>query len=76
MILVADTGPLIAQARCEVAADDDPASLAARVLNLEHRIYPWAVNSIARGQISLQSGEVSYAESALSEAEAMGFLIP
>ena len=43
-----DAGPIVAQARVPVFPDDDPASLAARVLVEEHRIYPEALNIVAR----------------------------
>lgn len=38
-----DHGPILAQAVVPVLPDDTPASLAARVLTQEHRIYPQAV---------------------------------
>ena len=38
-----DSGPIIAQAVVPVRADDDEQSLAQRVLQAEHRIYPVAV---------------------------------
>ena len=44
-----DTGPIIAQAAVPVRADDTPATLAARVLVEEHRIYPQALRWIAAG---------------------------
>jgi phosphoribosylglycinamide formyltransferase 1 len=48
-----DAGPMIAQARVPVLPGDDANSLAARVLNEEHRIYPEALNAVAR---SLRAG--------------------
>jgi phosphoribosylglycinamide formyltransferase-1 len=38
-----DHGPVLAQARVPVLPDDDAASLAARVLEQEHQLYPRAV---------------------------------
>ena len=38
-----DAGPILAQARVPVLPGDDPASLAARVLEAEHRLYPSAL---------------------------------
>jgi len=38
-----DAGPIIAQARVPVLAADTPESLAARVLEAEHRLYPAAL---------------------------------
>jgi phosphoribosylglycinamide formyltransferase-1 len=42
-----DSGPIIAQAAVNVAKNDTPASLAARVLKVEHRIYPMALRIVA-----------------------------
>jgi phosphoribosylglycinamide formyltransferase 1 len=44
-----DSGPILAQARVPVLPGDDAGTLAARVLIEEHRIYPQAVDKIARG---------------------------
>lgn len=46
-----DTGPIIIQAAVPVHPDDTPASLAARVLVQEHRIYPRALAWIAEGRV-------------------------
>ena len=43
-----DEGPIIAQAAVPVLPEDDAASLAARVLVEEHRIYPRALDTVAR----------------------------
>ena len=43
-----DAGPIVAQARVPVLPDDDPETLAARVLVEEHRIYPQALDAVAR----------------------------
>ncbi len=43
-----DAGPIIAQARVAVLPGDDAETLAARVLKEEHRIYPEALNAVAR----------------------------
>ena len=44
-----DDGPILAQAAVPVLPGDTPASLAARVLVQEHRIYPLALALLARG---------------------------
>lgn len=44
-----DSGPIIAQAEVPVLAGDTAATLAARVLALEHRIYPEALRRVAEG---------------------------
>ena len=51
-----DWGPGIIQARVAVAADDDEASLAARVQALEHRIYPVAVRWFCEGRLRYDAG--------------------
>lgn len=43
-----DEGPILAQVRVPVLADDTPESLAARVLTVEHRLLPAAVLHAAR----------------------------
>jgi phosphoribosylglycinamide formyltransferase 1 len=42
-----DAGPILAQARVPVLPKDDVATLAARVLQEEHRIYPQALGELA-----------------------------
>jgi phosphoribosylglycinamide formyltransferase-1 len=44
-----DAGPIILQAEVPVLADDTAESLSARVLQQEHRIYPEALATVARG---------------------------
>ena len=41
-----DEGRIVLQARCPVRSDDTPATLAARVLDLEHRAYPMAIGRL------------------------------
>jgi phosphoribosylglycinamide formyltransferase-1 len=53
-----DSGPIIAQAAVDVKPGDDPDTLAARVLEQEHRIYPLAIRWFAEGRLSIQGGEV------------------
>jgi phosphoribosylglycinamide formyltransferase-1 len=42
-----DSGPIVAQESAPVFADDTEQSLAARVLEIEHRIYPQALRALA-----------------------------
>ena len=46
-----DAGPIIVQAAVPVAPDDTPDSLAARVLAVEHRCYPQALDLVAAGRV-------------------------
>lgn len=49
-----DAGPIAMQGAVAVADDDTPETLAARILEIEHRIYPDALRLLASGQIRLQ----------------------
>jgi phosphoribosylglycinamide formyltransferase 1 len=46
-----DSGEIILQARVPVLPDDTEATLAARVLEQEHRIYPEALRIVAEGRV-------------------------
>jgi phosphoribosylglycinamide formyltransferase-1 len=52
-----DGGPPIIQARIAVSANDDEASLAARVQAQEHRIYPLAVRWFCEGRLRYRAGQ-------------------
>jgi phosphoribosylglycinamide formyltransferase-1 len=51
-----DAGPIILQDRLEVLKSDDADTLAARVLAIEHRIYPEALARVARGEATIGGG--------------------
>ncbi len=51
-----DGGALIGQAAVPVLAEDDPDSLAARVLQVEHRLYPACLSLLAEGRVRLVDG--------------------
>jgi phosphoribosylglycinamide formyltransferase-1 len=46
-----DSGPIVAQEAVPVLAGDTPETLAARVLEVEHRIYPRALRLLAEGRL-------------------------
>jgi len=46
-----DSGPIVAQEAVEVRPDDTEQTLAARVLDVEHRIYPLALKLLAEGRV-------------------------
>ena len=48
-----DRGPIIAQWPVPVLRGDTPESLAARVLQVEHVLYPLAVHGVAAGELAL-----------------------
>ena len=56
-----DTGPIIGQAVVPVSPNDDEASLSARILQQEHRLYSHCLDLVAKGQIWLENGVVCYA---------------
>lgn len=58
-----DSGPIILQAAVPVLQSDDEDSLAARILEAEHRAYPLAVRLIAENRVSITDGRVSIAKS-------------
>jgi phosphoribosylglycinamide formyltransferase 1 len=48
-----DSGPIVAQERLKILDTDDADTLAARVLALEHQIYPQALARVAKGEIAI-----------------------
>ena len=65
-----DHGPVIIQAAVPVLDSDNEASLAARVLRQEHRVYPQAVRWFAEGKLALDNGRVRLA-AGLAESSAL-----
>src|SRR4051812_11320414 len=57
VIAETDAGPIVMQGAVGVRDDDTPETLAARVLEIEHRIYPDALRLVAGGGSKLE-GEV------------------
>jgi phosphoribosylglycinamide formyltransferase-1 len=61
-----DGGPAILQARVPVLAGDDAESLAARVLEQEHRMYPVVIRWYAEGRVRLDTeGRVRFDDAPL-----------
>jgi phosphoribosylglycinamide formyltransferase-1 len=54
-----DHGPIVIQAAVPVLPDDTPATLAARVLQQEHRIYPMAIRWFAEGRLIKMQGRIN-----------------
>ena len=63
-----DTGPIILQAAVPVLDDDTPESLAARILEQEHKIYPQAIQWIAEGRVEIINRQVKVTGSETSTA--------
>jgi len=57
-----DSGPIILQAEVPVEAGDTKASLAARVLAVEHKLYPEALRMVASGRVKLENGVAVFGE--------------
>jgi phosphoribosylglycinamide formyltransferase 1 len=53
-----DHGPIILQAVVPVEDDDTPETLAARVLEQEHRLYPEAIRLFAEGRLEIRGRRV------------------
>jgi phosphoribosylglycinamide formyltransferase-1 len=53
-----DAGPIIVQGAVPVLEGDDEARLSARILELEHRIYPLALRLIAEGRVTVKGETV------------------
>src|ERR1700722_18301207 len=51
-----DAGPIIAQGALAVREDDTAETLAARVLAIEHKIYPLALRLLAEGRVRAEDG--------------------
>lgn len=53
-----DTGPIILQKAVPVEDDDTPETLAARVLEEEHRVYPEAIKLYSEGRLEIRGRRV------------------
>jgi phosphoribosylglycinamide formyltransferase-1 len=51
-----DDGPIIAQAAVPVLENDDIKTLSARILAVEHRLYPRVIRLIAEGRVKVVDG--------------------
>ena len=63
-----DHGPIVIQAAVPVLPDDTAATLAARVLQQEHRIYPQAIRWFAEGRLIKTDGCVNLCGLAASQS--------
>jgi phosphoribosylglycinamide formyltransferase-1 len=57
-----DHGPIVAQRCVPVLEGDTPDSLAARVLEVEHAIYPATLQLFAEGRVTVRGGKAAIAE--------------
>ena len=68
-----DAGAIIAQGVVPVLPGDDADKLAARVLTVEHRLYPAVLDALAEGRISMQDGRTVFADDAAASLSIHGF---
>ncbi|MGY3614868.1 phosphoribosylglycinamide formyltransferase [Bradyrhizobium sp. USDA 10063] len=61
-----DAGPIVVQGAVVVADDDTPETLAARVIQIEHQIYPEALRLLAAGRLRLEGDVCKTAGNAAS----------
>jgi phosphoribosylglycinamide formyltransferase-1 len=66
VIAETDAGPIVMQGAVAVHEDDTPDTLAARILTVEHRIYPSALRLLSEGRIRLDGGICKISGSAAS----------
>jgi len=64
-----DGGPVAARASVEVDANDTPATLAEKVLQEEHRIYPEAIGWFADGRLQLIDNQAILDGTAVAQLE-------
>jgi phosphoribosylglycinamide formyltransferase-1 len=65
-----DAGPIVMQGAVAVRDDDTADGLAARILEIEHRIYPDALRLLASGRIWLE-GDVCRTEGSVASGETL-----
>jgi phosphoribosylglycinamide formyltransferase 1 len=71
-----DAGPILMQGAVAVRVDDTPETLGARILEIEHRIYPDALRLVASGQVRLEgdicktTGSAGFDDTLISPASA------
>ena len=61
-----DAGPIVAQGAVPVLPGDTEDALSARILAMEHRLYPLALRLVAGGAAWLEGGRVVFASPGLS----------
>lgn len=66
-----DHGPIVAQGVVPVLDDDTEAALAARVLQLEHQLYPQAVRQFVAGELQVNGSRVSGVAASQADASLM-----
>lgn len=62
-----DDGPIIAQAAVPVLVGDNEQSLGARVLKVEHKLYPMALALLSEGKVRMVGGRTTFDHPGLAE---------
>ncbi|MBX6328996.1 MAG: phosphoribosylglycinamide formyltransferase [Pseudolabrys sp.] len=68
-----DSGPIIMQGAVAVREDDTETTLAARVLAVEHRIYPSALRLVASGRVRMRNARCQISDAVVPAEE---FIVP
>jgi len=66
-----DEGPIIGQAAVPVVAGDTADTLPARVLTVEHKLYPLALRLLAEGKVRMDGGKVVRDSDVSSELQSL-----
>lgn len=66
-----DEGPVIGQAAVPVTAGDTEESLAARVLTVEHKLYPLSLRLLAEGKVRMEGGKVARSTDSTPELQTL-----
>jgi phosphoribosylglycinamide formyltransferase 1 len=64
-----DNGPIVIQAAVPALPDDDGQTLGARILGLEHRIYPQAIAWLATGRLTIEGRKTRLAPADIPPAD-------
>ena len=71
-----DEGPIIGQAAVPVLPDDNEDSLAARVLEAEHRLYPLCLRLVAEGRVTVEGELARLDPAAMARLGAERLIVP
>ena len=70
-----DAGPIIGQAAVPVLASDKAETLAARVLDAEHVLYPRMLALVAQGKVRVDGTEVRWQDTGIAEINQSAMLV-
>ncbi|GGA92493.1 phosphoribosylglycinamide formyltransferase [Brucella endophytica] len=71
-----DGGPIIAQAVAPVEPGDTEDTLSARVLTVEHKLYPLALKLVAGGKVAMVDGGIVYSGLTKADKTLIGVFTP